>query len=153
MLASCRQNQVFNNTKVIDQRGWHKDSILSFALPISDTILPYNVFINIRNTNTFPFSNLYLIAQMNYPNGKQKRDTLQYQMAKPNGEWLGTGATSIKESKLWYLENFQFSENGPYNISIQHAMRSNGNTEGIVYLKGISDVGIQIETTAREQQP
>ena len=152
MLASCRQNQVFNSSKAIDQKGWHKDSILSFTLPTSDTLKPHNLFINIRNTNTYPFSNLYLIAQLNHPNGKQKIDTIQYQMAKPNGEWLGTGATSIKENKLWYLENFQFTENGQYSINIQHAMRANGNTEGIIYLKGISDVGIQIET-ASEQQP
>jgi len=149
LLASCQQNHVFNSTKVIESKGWHKDSIASFKLPIIDSIAKHNIYINIRNTNAFPFSNLYVIAQINHPKGKQQIDTLQYQMAKPNGEWLGNGATSIKENKLWYLENFQFSENGQYSIDIQHAMRTNGNAEGLVYLKGVSDVGIQIETVSQ----
>ena len=150
-IASCQQSQLFNQTKSIDENGWHKDSIASFKLPVLDTIAPCNVFINIRNTNSFPFSNLYLIAEVNHPNGKQQIDTLQYQMAKPSGEWLGVGATSVKESKLWYLQNFQFSENGSYLVNISQAMRTNGNPDGLLYLKGILDVGIQVESIS--QQP
>ncbi len=110
-----------------------------------DSVQKHNLFFNVRNTNDYAFSNLYFIAQLNYPNGKQKTDTLQYLMAKPNGEWLGIGATSLKESKLWYLENFQFNETEQYTIDIQQAMRINGETNGLIYLKGIPDIGIQIE--------
>ncbi len=150
-LLSCQQNQIFNQSKTIDENGWHKDSIASFKLPVLDTINPYNIFINIRNTNSFPFSNLYLIAEVNHPNGKQQIDTLQYQMAKPSGEWLGVGATSVKENKLWYLQNFQFNENGSYRININQAMRTNGDPDGLLYLKGILDVGIQVESTSQQR--
>jgi len=150
LLASCQQNQVFNTSKVIESKGWNKDSILSFNLPVLDSVQKHHIFFNVRNTNAYPFSNLYLIAQIEHPNGKQQVDTLQYRMAKPNGEWLGSGATSIKESKLWYLENFKFLENGHYKIKVQHAMRTNGNTQGLIYLKGISDFGIQLETASEQ---
>lgn len=150
LLVGCQQNQVFNVSKSLPSKGWHRDSILHFKIPVQDSIKKHHLFFNIRNTNDFPFSNLYVIAQLNFPNGKQQTDTLQYKMAKPNGEWLGSGAISIKESKLWYLENFQFSEKGEYHIAIQQAMRVNGNPEGIIYLEGISDVGIQIETATEQ---
>lgn len=150
MLVGCQQNQVFNANTNLPSKGWHKDSILHFKIPLLDTLQKHHVFFNVRNTNDFPFSNLYVIAQLNFPNGKQQTDTLQYKMAKPNGEWLGHGATSVKESKLWYLENFQFSEKGEYHVAIQHAMRANGNPNGIIYLQGISDVGIQIETVSEQ---
>lgn len=151
LLASCQQKNVFNSSKTIENKGWHKDSIASFKLPVLDSVQKHHIFINIRNTNAFPFSNLYLIAQINYPKGKQQIDTLQYQMATPSGQWLGSGASSIKENKLWYAEEFQFSESGEYNINIRHAMRTNGSTEGLIYLKGISDVGIQIETAKQQR--
>ena len=35
---------------------------------------------------------------MNYPNGKVVKDTLEYKMAAPNGELLGTGFSDIKEN-------------------------------------------------------
>lgn len=148
-MLSCNKNHVFNSNKTIEKNGWHKDSIASFSLPVLDSIQPYNLFLITRNTNTFAFSNLYLITELRYPNGKTKTDTLQYLMAKPNGEWLGTGGSSIKESKLWYLQNFQFKENAPYTLYIKQAMRENGSVEGLVYLEGITDIGIQIETPTK----
>ena len=82
---------------------------------------------------------------MNYPHGKTVKDTLEYKMAKPNGEFLGSGFSSIKENKLWYKEGFVFSETGEYQIKIQHAMRENGKVNGIVDLEGITDVGFRVE--------
>ena len=33
---------------------------------------------------------------MNFPHGKTIKDTLEYQMAKPNGEFLGKGFSRCK---------------------------------------------------------
>ncbi len=52
-------------------------------------------------------------------------------MAKPNGEFLGTGFSDIKENKLWYKENVVFKEKGEYQFNIQHAMRENGKVNGV----------------------
>lgn len=91
-----------------------------------------------------------MIVEMVYPHGKTVKDTLEYQMAKPNGELLGKGFTDIKENKLWYKgyeKPFVFEEKGEYNINIQHAMRNNGDINGVDKLDGITDVGFRIETT------
>jgi gliding motility-associated lipoprotein GldH len=118
-----------------------------------DSIQPYNLFINLRNNNNYKFSNLFLIAELGYPNGKTLVDTLEYQMAKPSGEFLGTGAFSLKENKLWYKgfnEPFVFSELGNYQIKISQAMRQNGSVEGVKLLDGITDVGFRIEPNISE---
>ena len=66
-------------------------------------------------------------------------------MAKTNGELLGSGFSDVKENKLWFKENFIFSETGNYLINIQHAMRENGVVKGVENLEGITDVGFRIE--------
>jgi gliding motility-associated lipoprotein GldH len=124
---------------------WHKDSVVSFKIKPPDSIKPYNLFVNLRNTNDYKFSNLYLIVEMNFPQGKTIKDTLQYKMAKPNGELLGTGFTDVKENKLWYKEGVVFDEIGDYTINIQHAMRENGKVSGVDDLEGITEVGFRIE--------
>jgi gliding motility-associated lipoprotein GldH len=96
------------------------------------------------------FNNLFLIVEMEYPHGKTIKDTLEYQMAEPNGALLGEGFTDIKENKLWYKgygKPFIFEEKGDYNIKIQHAMRNNGDINGVDRLEGITDVGFRIEGT------
>ena len=79
------------------------------------------------------------------PSGNTKVDTLEYEMALPTGEWLGKGNGSIKESKLWYKENVVFEESGVYTVNVLHAMRKNGEVNGLDNLEGITDVGNQIE--------
>ncbi len=143
-LVSCDQNRVFDQYKSMPD-GWHKDSLTEFNLPQLDSLKQYNLFLTLRNTNEYPFSNLYLITKMEFPEGKTLIDTLQYEMAQANGEWLGTGFTDLKENKLWYKEKIRFTEKGDYKITIQHAMRKNGKVYGIDLLEGVTEVGFRIE--------
>jgi hypothetical protein len=62
-----------------------------------------------------------LIVSIEKPNGYTKVDTLEYQMASPDGTLLGEGFTDIKESKLFYKENVRFK--GKYKVSIKQAVR------------------------------
>ena len=144
LLASCDSERTFDEYRSLPD-GWHKDSLVSFTFQNPDTLRAYDLFINIRNNNEYPFSNLYLITEMNFPNGKTIADTLEYEMAYPNGDWLGEGFTDVKESKLWYKENVRFNEVGAYTLYIRHAMRKNGAVDGMETLKGINDVGFRIE--------
>lgn len=149
LLSSCDSNQVFDEYKTVPNQ-WQKDVVVSFKVNPPDSIKPYNLFVNIRNTNAYKFSNLFLIVEMVYPHGKTTKDTLEYLMAKPNGELLGKGLTDIKENKLWYKgynAPFVFEEKGEYNITIQHAIRNNGDVNGVDNLEGITDVGFRIEST------
>ena len=65
-----------------------------------DTIILIDLFVKLRTTTDYKFSNLFLVVELNYPNGKVTKDTLEYIMAKPSGELLGSGFTSVKEHKL-----------------------------------------------------
>jgi len=143
-LYSCDDARVFDEYKTVSS-SWEKQEKVTFNLPELDSIENYNLFINVRNNNDYKFSNLFLISEMEFPNGKIVTDTLEYEMAKPNGEWLGEGFSDVKENKLWYKENVSFTENGVYKVTLQHAMRKNGETFGINELEGITDIGFRIE--------
>lgn len=145
VLASCETKIVRSEYKATNDGYWNKDNTVSFKFTEQDTISKNNIFINIRNDETYSYSNLFLIAELNFPSGETIRDTLEYEMSKPDGEWLGTGHGSLKENKLWYKENVVFPVKGVYTLEISHAMRKNGSVEGIMDLKGITDVGFQIE--------
>ena len=144
LLLNCDSNQIFDEYKSVPNK-WNKNTLISFAVTPPDSTKLYNLFINIRNTNDYKFNNLFLIAEMNFPNGKTVKDTLEYQMAKPDGTLMGEGFTDVKENKLWYKEGVKFDEIGEYNITIQHAMRNNGEVNGVDNLKGITDIGFRIE--------
>ncbi|WP_109301890.1 gliding motility lipoprotein GldH [Aquimarina sp. AU474] len=142
--VSCDDTQVLDEYQTVAE-SWEMDEKVSFTLPELDSEKEYNLFINVRNTNDYKFSNLFLIGEMRFPNGKVVTDTLEYDMAAPNGEWLGTGFSDVKENKLWYKEKVSFNEEGAYVITLQHAMRKNGDVDGVTSLEGITDIGFRIE--------
>ena len=145
VFISCNENVRFSEYRATDNGVWAKDQSIKFNFSELDTVSKYNLFINIRNDETFPYRNLFLIAELNAPDGHTVKDTLEYEMAFPDGQWLGKGNGNIKESKLWYKENIVFATPGVYTLNLVHAMRKNGEVEGIEQLKGITDVGFQIE--------
>ncbi len=143
--VACNDATIAGDTHSFNENSWDVNEKVSFELPALDSLKQYTIFLNVRNTNDYPFSNLFLIASLQYPNGKTVVDTLEYRMAAPDGSWLGTGLGSIKESKLYYKENFGFAENGNYTLNITHAVRNNGDVQGVINLEGISDVGYSVE--------
>lgn len=150
-LVACDSKHVHDEYQSISNT-WKKGAILNYSFKAPDTINSYNLFLNIRNNNDYEFSNLFLIVGLNSPEGNRTIDTLEYEMTTPRGEWLGTGFSDIKENKLWLKEQFQFTENGEYTLSIEHAIRKNGDTKGVSELKGITDVGFRIEKNTQEKK-
>lgn len=144
LMGSCTGDAVFStNTSFSD--GWSVTDTVQAKLPQLDSTAAYNLFINVRNTNDYPFNNLFLIAIMEFPQGKVITDTLEYRMANPDGTWMGSGLGSVKENKLWYKQGVRFTEQGEYKLSIVHAVRNNGAVDGVERLTGITDVGISAE--------
>ncbi|AKA35052.1 gliding motility lipoprotein GldH [Flagellimonas lutaonensis] len=144
LLVSCNKELAYSEFQPIANGKWPATDTLEFQVSNLDSLQRHNMFINVRNNDAFPFSNLFLITEFEHPRGETVRDTLEYEMAKPNGEWLGTGHGSIKESKLWYRENVVFRDTGVYKVRVMHAMRKNGSVEGLEILEGITDVGLEI---------
>lgn len=144
LFVSCDEKQFFDEYQSTNG-DWNKSDIKKFTFEQKDTLKTYDLFVNLRNNSNYPYSNLFLIVKMISPDGAAVVDTLQYQMANPDGSLLGNGFTDIKENKLFYRDNFKFNDVGVYNIEIEHAVRQNGKVKGDSLLQGISEVGFRIE--------
>ena len=119
---------------------WGKKAEQKFKLEISDLQTPKNIIFVVRNNNEYPYSNIRFIVNFKNPKSKIAQiDTLNYILAKPNGEWLGTGFGETKETLFQYRTNYKFPEKGTYEVGVIQAMRNNN-------LPGIEDIGIKVET-------
>lgn len=153
LCSSCtNKNIVFDEYKSISNSKWHKDSIISFVFNPIDTLTKNEIYINLRNNKNYEFNNLFIIASVEFPNKTQVIDTLEYEMTDDKGYFLGTGFTDAKENKLEYKTNIQFPLKGDYLFSIQHAMRKNGKENGMIHLEGVTDIGIQINKSTKNDE-
>lgn len=143
---SCDEKRVFDEYKKLNGT-WTKNDTIQFNFDQNDTINPYNLFLNVRGNSNYPYNNLYVIVALTQPDNLVKIDTLEYEMAYPDGKLMGEGFTDVKESKLWYQENFTFKKQGKYTVKITQALRETGNVTGVEDLEGITEVGFRIEKT------
>nr|WP_220485333.1 gliding motility lipoprotein GldH [Myroides sp. WP-1] len=146
LLISCQQdNKVvfdeFQPTKGV----WERNDIKTFVCDVQDTLTANNLFMNVRVNNEYPYSNMFVIFKLYKPNAEIVIDTIQFQMADPNGALLGNGFSDVKESKLWLKENYIFDQAGKYKMTLEQAVRALGDVEGVPALNGISEVGLRIE--------
>ncbi|WP_296634853.1 gliding motility lipoprotein GldH [Polaribacter sp.] len=145
VLYSCNSNIEFTEYNTLQNSNWKSHEKVSFIFEVTDTIKPKNLFINIRNNNNYPFSNLYVITELKTPNGDQIIDTLHYAMTDAKGKFLGNGFANLIENKLFYKEQIKFATPGEYQFNIRHAMRKNGQIIPLAQLEGIQDIGFSIE--------
>lgn len=137
MLFSC--SDVSTNTYMSTVNGkWNKKQTQKIQFKIDDAQNLKNIIFVVRNNDDYPYSNIRLIVNFESAKKKVITDTLNYILAKPNGEWLGTGFGETKEVLFQYKMNYKFPENGVYKINVKQAMRKD-------VLPGIEDLGIKIE--------
>ncbi|PHR73199.1 MAG: gliding motility lipoprotein GldH [Lutibacter sp.] len=144
-LISCDSNRIYDDYQSVEDNIWLRNNVVKFEVMIEDTISKNNLFLKVRNDKEYEFSNLFLIAKIDFPDGFQVIDTLEYEMTDKAGNFLGTGYTDIKENKLFYKENVQFTQKGNYLVEVEQAMRKNGNIQGLDSLKGVTNVGFRVE--------
>lgn len=136
-LGSCQSND--DKILMIDVgEQWKKNDVQTFDFDINDAQNQKNMVFVVRNNNGYPYSNLRLIANIEHNKKKISTDTLNFVLAKPNGEWIGTGFGDTKEIIFQYKLNYRFPQNGNYSVKVIQAMRNN-------QLPGIEDIGIKIQ--------
>ncbi len=138
--TSCKQKSVYESYHRITQSAWNQDTILVFDLNIPDPKKVYNLSFMVRNEGRYNYSNLWLFIAITPPTGKVTTDTLELALAKPTGEWLGSGLHDLYDRKYPYKQTIFFPEVGKYTISVRQGMRT---PNGV--LKGIHDFGVALD--------
>jgi gliding motility-associated lipoprotein GldH len=136
--TSCDKKKVFEENKEISNYVWDVKDVKSFDLTVTDTITPHNFYINVRNSDGYQYSNLYLFVRTVFPNGRFSRDTLECILANEEGRWLGRGLGDIWDNQIPFKKAKRFPLQGKYSFQIEQGMRQSK-------LPMIMDVGIRIE--------
>lgn len=138
MTVSCDKKEVFDENQKISDNVWDADEKISFDVPITDTITAHNFYVNVRNSDGYPYSNIYIFITTVFPNGKSSRDTLECILADETGKWLGDGLGDIWDNQILFKKHVRFPLSGKYTFIMEQAMRTE-------HLPLIMDVGLRIE--------
>ena len=145
LFNACDSSKVYEENVEIPNGIWKATAPIRFEFIIEETTVPHNVYVNVRNTNLYPTSNLWLFVSSISPSGKMQKDTVEFFLADEKGQWYGSGMGDIWDHQLLFKNNIGFVEKGQYQIILQHGMRMEN-------LPFVMEAGIRVEKSELEKE-
>jgi gliding motility-associated lipoprotein GldH len=146
MVSACDDARVYEKNFDFDERFWPVSQKPEFEFDITDNAARYNLYCNVRNSVSFPYSRLFLNYALEDSSGisLQKQLTSAFLFDQHSGKPQGTsGLGDIYDQRIPLLKNYQFAKPGKYKIRLEQFMRTDS-------LQGILAVGVRIEKTSGE---
>jgi gliding motility-associated lipoprotein GldH len=140
IISNCDSKRVFEGKKDFSDRFWSINNPAEFNFEIDDTDKSYNLLVNIRNTASFKYQNIYLQYYLEDSTGRvlsKELKNIQLFNAKtgiPHGKGIG-GFYDIERT---FLEEYNFEHKGLYKLRIDQFMRQDSLAE-------ILSVGLRVE--------
>ena len=136
-LTSCGKNTVYSEFQPVQHKLWDKNNEYFFNFEITDVSVPYNVSLQLRNNDMYPYQNIWLLFEESQPTKITTKDTIEFMLADDFGKWKGNGIT-LYQNRIPVKNHYIFPDTGKYTINIRHGMRDDK-------LKGIENIGVNIE--------
>jgi gliding motility-associated lipoprotein GldH len=139
-LFSCDRARVYEENHELASKSWYEDSVQTFSFAVNDVSKPYNVLINIRNSESYPYYNLFLRYYLSDSLGKELKSQqlelllMDAKTGKPEGKGLG----DIFSHQFNLLKGFVFPKAGTYTVKLKQYMRQDP-------LPDIYSVGVRVE--------
>jgi len=139
VLCSCNdENRVFESNQNIEEAGWTYDNSVVFEAEILDTTAQYNLYVNIRHTKNYEYSNLWMKILTTIPGEEPIETPVNLPIANADGKWFGSGLASVLSVKLIIQEKAILPKIGKYKFELIQNMR-------VDPVEDILDVGLIIE--------
>ncbi len=142
-LFSACGKQPIEQFKTISDRTWLFDSPENFVVNITSPGV-YKMLIQLRYTQEYSFSNIWVALDEKSPNGKHAAMRINIPLFDITGRPLGSFAGKFYDRNFpdGQMEAQQltlnFPSKGQYSFSIRHNMR-------VDKLEGISEIGIRLK--------
>jgi gliding motility-associated lipoprotein GldH len=139
-ISSCDSKRVFEENKDLKNTNWYIDSVQTFSFKIEEVNKPYNVVLNLRNSSSYPYYNLFLRYYLTDSTKRElKSQQLELLLMDPiTGEPTGGGLGDICSHGFPLLKKYSFPHPGTYTIRLKQYMRQDP-------LPNIHSVGIRLE--------
>lgn len=141
LFFSCENPALYDQYQAIENITWEKDKEYYFTFRIEDISVPYDLTLEIRNNNLYPYQNLWLFYSEEQPIGPLRRDTIECMLADEFGKWYGHGI-SLYQSSFPIHNAYKFPHAGQYTFGFRQGMRNDA-------LKGIQEIGFRVERSIR----
>ncbi len=146
VMASCLPTKMdtYEKNQEIPGHQWSYQykPVFDVTVKPEDTAFLYNIYVNIRHQDAYPYSNIWVMVNTQFPGDTtQHPRRVELPLADVSGKWLGSGLDDIYEHRIPIQENAILNKPGTYHFTFEQNMRQNP-------LPYVMNVGLRVEKAA-----
>jgi|TARA_Y100000385_G_C13040376_1_gene614980 gliding motility-associated lipoprotein GldH len=122
-LSCSNENTILNEYLDIPDSKFSFLDTINFQVEIDDTINNHDVFLQLRTSTDYKWSNMFVFSDIEFPNGKTRSDTFQIFITDKKGHWKGNKSGAIVNFNHYLYKNIKFPIKGKYQFKFNQAMR------------------------------
>lgn len=138
------RNTIIDQNNEVSDHNWGYPDKYKYQATIADNSIAYNLYLNLRVTGNYKYSNIFVLITTVGPDKKTTVKRHEFTLAAKDGEWYGKGSGNLYSYQMPFLTDYKFPEKGVYTFYIEQNMRDNP-------LKEVSDVGLRVEKAVAEK--
>lgn len=137
LTTSCDKGRIVDEYESFEDAEWLLKDSVTIVADIPTGRAKYDLTMNMRNTDVYPYSNVYVMISHKTPTSQPKTyQRLQFKLADDNGQWLGSGIGSTYDNQISIAKDVPLTP-GKHTFVLSQGMRENP-------LPGISEIGLRI---------
>lgn len=147
LLFSCDDQRVYERNADFNSRYWKVSDKPEFEFAITDSLAPYNLYCNVRNSLDYPYARIFITWRLQDSTGALLEKGLAGQMLfdEKTGEPFGeSGLGDIYDHRIPIRQNHRFPYTGKFTVSFEQFMRTDT-------LSGVLAVGLRLEESVPSQ--
>lgn len=138
LCTACDEQTVYHAFQSLPAEGWQQKDTLFFNVTVPDSATLYDVSVEVRNRNNYPYQNLPLLIYYDSPEARNiRRDTLELRLADKAGIWQGDGWGLYQSAFPAGL--IRIGKAGEYRFKITYLLPDE-------VLPGVNDIGIKLSS-------
>jgi len=135
---SCSTLDVYEKTSSFQKHEWMANDTVRCSFKIQDTASLYNIFVVVRHSDAYRYSNMWLNVATKAPNDTFIHQQIELKLADNAKGWLGTGIDDIFAQRIRITRYPVQLKMGEYQFQVAHIMREDP-------LLSVLNAGIRVE--------
>lgn len=142
LALSCQNDTLVDQTISLSDQGWLQKNKIIIDFQVGDTSKSYDVRVALRQSNEYPYYNLYFVPKIINPEGKviKRAFAEAFLYDAKTGKPKGSGLGDMYSHQYTIFKNLRFTRIGKHQISLEQSMRTDT-------LKGVISAGASIIET------
>lgn len=122
VVLACSSDLYYKEKITIGNELWLYDEPIEFSVEISDTMMHYDIVLDVEHSPKYHAQNLYVNIKTEYPDKTSREQVLSMEMADKSGKWFGDCNSKKCLLSLMLQNKARFNQIGTHHISIsQHS--------------------------------